>query len=104
VRVDKFKLVINRYHPDDRIDLGEVPKVMKMPIVAVVPEDLSRKMVASVNVGRPFVLDHMGKNEPGVEATLRGLLDIAQEIFPPMNELIKARHGSQSVFRLFGKK
>jgi hypothetical protein len=36
----------------------------------------------------------MGKNsEAHVEATLAGLLDIAEEIFPPMNELIEARRG-----------
>jgi MinD-like ATPase involved in chromosome partitioning or flagellar assembly len=106
VPVGKFKLVVNRYHADDRIDLGEVPKVMGMPIIAVVPEDLSRAMVASVNVGRPFVLDHMGKNsDSNVEGTLAGLLDIAEEIFPPMSELIEARRGkAKRLLGLFQRK
>jgi MinD-like ATPase involved in chromosome partitioning or flagellar assembly len=106
IPVGKFKLVVNRYHPADRIDLAEVPKVMGMPIIAIVPEDLSRSMVASVNVGRPFVLDHMGKNaDSNVEGALTGLLDIAEDIFPPMNELIEARRGkTRRLLGLFHKK
>jgi pilus assembly protein CpaE len=106
VPVGKFKLLVNRYHPDDRIDLGEVPKVMGMPIIAVVPEDLSRTIMASVNAGRPFVLDHMGRNSDShVEGALAGLLDIVEEIFPPMSELIQARRRkAKGLLRLLHRK
>ena len=39
LRVDKFKLVINRFDPADRIDLKDAADFMGMPIFATVPED-----------------------------------------------------------------
>lgn len=90
---DKFKLVINRYDPADRIELKDVTDFMGMPIVATVPEDKTRAVIAAVNEGKPFVTGHMGKNSGEVEATLRGMLDICEEIFPPMNNIIAARSG-----------
>ena len=98
LRLDKFKLVINRYDPADRIDLKDAADFMGMPIFATVPEDRSRAVIAAVNEGRPFVLQHMGKNAPETEATLRGLLAITEAIFPPMDAIIKAR-ASQSARR-----
>ena len=91
LRADKFKLVINRFDPADRIDLKDAADFMGMPIFATVPEDRSRAIIAAVNEGRPFVLQHMGKNAPEAEATLRGLLAITEEVFPPMGSIIKAR-------------
>jgi MinD-like ATPase involved in chromosome partitioning or flagellar assembly len=91
LRVDKFKLVINRFDPADRIDLKDAADFMGMPVFAMVPEDRSRAIIAAVNEGRPFVLRHMGKNKREEEATLRGLLSIAELIFPPMGAIIKAR-------------
>jgi MinD-like ATPase involved in chromosome partitioning or flagellar assembly len=93
LRQDKFKLVINRFDPDDRIDLKDAADFMGMPIFATVPEDRSRSVIAAVNEGRPFVLQHMGKNKPEAEVTLRGLLAITEELFPPMGAIIKARAG-----------
>jgi Flp pilus assembly CpaE family ATPase len=90
---DKFKLVVNRYDPADRIELKDVTDFMGMPIVATVPEDKTRAIVAAVNEGKPFVIGHMGRNSGEVEATLRGMLDICEEIFPPMNRIIAARAG-----------
>lgn len=94
-RRDKFKLVINRYDPADKIELKDVIDFMSMPIVATVPEDKTRTVVASVNEGKPFVVGHMGKNSPEVEATLRGMLDICEEIFPPLTKIIAARAGKR---------
>ncbi|MCC7362697.1 MAG: AAA family ATPase [Anaerolineales bacterium] len=91
LRADKFKLVINRYDQADRIDLKDAASFMGMPIFATVPEDRSRAVIAAVNEGRPFVLQHMGKNAPETEATLRGFLAITEEIFPPIGTIIKAR-------------
>jgi MinD-like ATPase involved in chromosome partitioning or flagellar assembly len=91
LRADKFKLVINRYDQADRIDLKDAASFMGMPIFATVPEDRSRAVIAAVNEGRPFVLQHMGKNTPETEATLKGFLAITEEIFPPIGAIIKAR-------------
>jgi MinD-like ATPase involved in chromosome partitioning or flagellar assembly len=93
LRPDKFKLVMNRYDPDDRIDLNDVTDFMRMPIFATVPENRSRQVIASINEGKPFVLTHMGRNPPDDEATLRGLLAIAEGIFPPMGRIIAERGG-----------
>jgi hypothetical protein len=48
----------------------------------------------------------MGKNsDSNVEGTLAGLLDIAEEIFPPMSELIEARRGkAKRLLGLFQRK
>jgi MinD-like ATPase involved in chromosome partitioning or flagellar assembly len=103
LRPDKFKLIINRYDPADRIDLKDAADFMRMPIFATVPEDRSRSVIASVNEGQPFVLQHMGRNPPEVEATLRGMLDISEEIFPPMGRIIAGRSGQsqkRGAFRL----
>ncbi len=93
LRADKFRLVINRYDAADRIELKDVTDFMRMPVLATVPEDHSRTVIASVNEGRPFVLGHLGKNSPEVEATLRGLLAITEEIFPPIGKIIASRNG-----------
>lgn len=100
---DKFKLVINRYDPADRIELKDVTDFMGMSIVATVPEDKTRAVVAAVNEGKPFVTGHMGKNSGEVEATLRGMLDICEEIFPPMNSIVTARNGKAKKRWPFGQ-
>ena len=82
---------INRYDQADRIDLKDAASFMGMPIFATVPEDRSRAVIAAVNEGRPFVLQHMGRNTPETEATLKGFLAITEEIFPPIGAIIKAR-------------
>lgn len=95
LRGDKFRLVVNRYDPADRIELSAVAEFMGMTVFVTVPEDRTRSVVASVNEGRPFVLGHMGKNPPEVEATLRGMLEISEGIFPPIGKIIAARNGKQ---------
>lgn len=103
LRSDKFKLVINRYDPADRIDLKDVADFMRAPVFATVPENRTRQVIAAVNEGRPFVIGHMGKNPPEVEATLRGMLSIAEGIFPPMGKIIAGRGGKVVKRGLFGK-
>ncbi len=93
LRADKFKLVMNRYDPDDRIDLGDVTDFMRMPIFATVPEDRSRQVIASVNEGKPFTLTHMGRNPPEAEAVLRGMMALTEGLFPPFGKLIAERGG-----------
>jgi MinD-like ATPase involved in chromosome partitioning or flagellar assembly len=93
LRPDKFKLVINRYDPDDRLDLKDVAEFMGLPVFAVVPENRGRAMTAAINQGRPFVLDHMGRNPPEAEATLRGLLAVAEGLYPPLGTIIAERNG-----------
>lgn len=96
MRADKFKLVMNRYDPADRVDLKDAANFMRLPIFATVPEDRSRSVIAAVNQGQPFVLQHMGRNSAEVEATLRGMLDISEEIYPPMGRLIAERARQQA--------
>ena len=105
LRADKFKLVMNRYDPDDRIDLKDVAEFMGLPVFAVVPEDRSRNVIASVNQGRPFALQYLQKHPPGAEATLRGLLSVAEGVYPPIGKALgEARNarGKGGVFGLFG--
>ena len=102
LRPDKFKLVLNRYDPADRIDLKDVADFMRTPVFATVPEDRTRSVIAAVNEGKPFVIGHMGKNPPEVEATLRGMLAIAEGIFPPMGKIIAGRGGKADKRGFFG--
>jgi MinD-like ATPase involved in chromosome partitioning or flagellar assembly len=102
LRPDKFKLVLNRYDPADRIDLKDVADFMRTPVFATVPEDRTRNVIAAVNEGKPFVIGHMGKNPPEVEATLRGMLAIAEGIFPPMGKIIAGRGGKADKRGFFG--
>jgi Flp pilus assembly CpaE family ATPase len=90
---DRFRLVLNRYDDRDRLSPKDIADYLEMPIAAVVPEDTSREMIASVNAGKPFAMTHMGKNNEAAEKTLRGLLDIAEEVFPPMGRIIAERGG-----------
>jgi MinD-like ATPase involved in chromosome partitioning or flagellar assembly len=94
LRPDKFMLVVNRYHAEDRFELKDIADFMQMTVVAAVPEDMSRTMVACVNEGRPFVLGRLGKNPPPVEATLMGLLKLAEELYPPMGVISAQRNGA----------
>jgi Flp pilus assembly CpaE family ATPase len=104
LRADKFKLVINRYASEDRIDLKDVADFMGMPVFATVPENRNRAVTAAINQGRPFVLDHMGKNDGDAEATLRGLMAVAEGLYPPMGRIIAARQGKNGRRGLFGPK
>ena len=96
-----------RLHPDDRIDLKDVAEFMGLPVFAVVPEDRSRNVIASVNQGRPFALQYLQKHPPGAEGTLRGMLSVAEGVYPPIGKILgdarnaKARGG---MFGLFGGK
>ena len=90
---ERFRLVLNRYDARDRLSPKDIADYLEMPIAAVVPEDTSREMIASVNAGKPFTMTHMGRNNEAAEKTLRGLLDIAEEVYPPMGRIIAARGG-----------
>jgi len=94
LRADKFKLVVNRYDPADLLKLEGIAEYLAMTIFATVPEDKTRAVIASVNKGKPFILEHMGKNDPETEATLRGLMEICEGIFPPFGQIIEARSPS----------
>lgn len=103
----KFHMVLNRYDERDRLDPKQISEFIGLPIAAVVPEDTSREMVASVNEGKPFALTHMGKrkDDDPAEKTMRGLLDIVEEVFPPFGKLIAERNGGKKKSGgLFGRK
>ena len=101
---DRFRLVLNRYDERDMLSPKDIADFLEMPIVAVVPEDTSRQMIAAVNAGKPFAMTHMGKNDAPAEATLRGLLDIAEEVFPPFGKIIAERGGGKGLKRVWGRR
>jgi MinD-like ATPase involved in chromosome partitioning or flagellar assembly len=108
LRPDKFKLVMNRYDPDDRIDLKDVAEFMGLPVFSVVPEDRSRNVIASVNQGRPFALQFLHKSPAGAENTLRGMMSVAEGLYPPIGKQLDIARTSKGkgsgMFGLFGGK
>jgi MinD-like ATPase involved in chromosome partitioning or flagellar assembly len=92
LRQEKIRLIVNRYDARDRIDLKDVADFFHLPVVATIGEDPTRAVQQSINLGRPFVLDHLGPaNDPATEATLQSLLRVTEEIFPPIGQISQAR-------------
>jgi pilus assembly protein CpaE len=91
----RFHLVLNRFDERDQVDPRQISNLLALPIMAVVHEDTSREMVAAVNNGKPFVLTHMRRTDKNqaAEKTMSGLLDMMEDVFPPMGKLIAERTG-----------
>ena len=102
----RLRLVLNRYDDRDLIDIRQVSEMLAMPIVAIVPEDTSRDMIVAVNKGEPFLLHHMRRSDgnPAAEKTQRGLLEMLEEVYPPMGKMIAERDGRKKRPGLFGKR
>lgn len=56
-REDKIKLVLNRYHRNFGISVGDLEKTAEKKISHIVPED-SKTIIDAVNKGKPFVLNN----------------------------------------------
>jgi len=104
IQAERFKLVVNRFHPSDRIRREEISVYMDgMAIVGLIPEDVSRSITAAINERRPFVLGHAGQNPPEVEDVVRGLYDLAAQVHPPFAETAAKRYRRKGWGALFGR-
>ena len=104
IPAERFKLVVNRFHPSDRIRREEISTYMDgMEIVGLIPEDVSRSITAAINERRPFVLGHAGKNPPEVEEVLRGLYEITAQVHPPFADVVAKRYQRKGWGALFGR-
>lgn len=76
---NKFRLVVNRFHPEHGIARKDIVNVLRMPEVGVVP-DGGPKVTASLNRGYPLVLDSRGE-------IARALVSIASTLYPPVTQV-----------------
>ena len=75
----KFRLVVNRFHPEHGIARKDIVNALQMPEVGVVP-DGGPKVTASLNRGYPLVIDSRGE-------IARALVSIASTLYPPVAQV-----------------
>ena len=75
----KFRLIVNRFHPEHGISRKDIVNVLQMPEVGVVP-DGGPKVTASLNRGFPLVLDSRGE-------IARAFVSIASTLYPPVTQV-----------------
>ena len=75
----KFRLVVNRFHPEHGIPRKDIVNALQMPEVGVVP-DGGPKVTASLNRGVPLVLDSRGE-------IARALVSLASTLYPPVTQV-----------------
>lgn len=75
----KFRLVVNRFHPEHGIARKDIVNALQMPEVGVVP-DGGPKVTASLNRGYPLVIDSRGE-------IARALVSIASTLYPPVTQV-----------------
>ncbi len=75
----KFRLVVNRFHPEHGIARKDIVNTLQMPEVGVVP-DGGPKVTASLNRGYPLVIDSRGE-------IARALVSIASTLYPPVTQV-----------------
>ncbi|MBI3536663.1 MAG: AAA family ATPase [Chloroflexi bacterium] len=75
----KFRLIVNRFHPEHGILRKDIVNALQMPEVGVVPEG-GPKVTASLNRGYPLVLDSRGE-------LARALVSVASTLYPPVNQI-----------------
>jgi Flp pilus assembly CpaE family ATPase len=75
----KFRLVVNRFHPEHGIARKDIVNALQMPEVGVVP-DGGPKVTASLNRGYPLVIDSRGE-------IARSLVSIASTLYPPVTQV-----------------
>lgn len=76
---NKFRLVVNRFHPEHGIQRKDIVNALQMPEVGIVP-DGGPKVTASLNRGYPLVLDSRGE-------IARALVSIASTLYPPVTQI-----------------
>ena len=75
----KFRLIVNRFHPEHGIPRKDIVNALQMPEVGVVP-DGGPKVTASLNRGVPLVLDSRGE-------IAKSLVSVASTLYPPVTQL-----------------
>ena len=86
VQIDpkKFRLVVNRFHPEHGISRKDIVNALQMAEVGVVP-DGGPKVTASLNRGMPLVVDSKGE-------IARDMVSIASTLYPPVTQVWQHRH------------
>ncbi len=75
----KFRLIVNRFHPEHGIARKDIVNALQMPEVGVVPEG-GPKVTASLNHGYPLIIDSRGE-------IARALVSIASTLYPPVTQV-----------------
>lgn len=102
VQIDRarFRLVLNRFHPEHGLRRKEIVDVMKLPEIGVIPE-MSEKVTASLNSGVPIVLNGGGE-------VAESMVRVATTVYPPLEQIWtqrgKFKTGKNWKQKLFGGK
>jgi Flp pilus assembly CpaE family ATPase len=75
----KFRLVVNRFHPEHGIARKDIVNALHMPEVGVIP-DGGPKVTASLNRGYPLVIDSRGE-------IARAIVSMASTLYPPVTQV-----------------
>ncbi|MBI3913120.1 MAG: P-loop NTPase [Chloroflexi bacterium] len=75
----KFRLIINRFHPEHGIARKDIVDSLEMPELGVLP-DGGPKVTASLNRGTPLVLDGPGE-------MANQMVALAAMLYPPVNQI-----------------
>ncbi len=87
----RFRLVLNRFHPEHGLQRKEIVEVMQLPEVGVIPE-MSEKVTASLNSGVPIVLNGGGE-------VAESLVRVGTTLYPPLGQI----WGQRGKFKPKGK-
>jgi pilus assembly protein CpaE len=74
---DKVSVILNRSNVRGNINLQEVRKLLRYPVIAEIPED-PKGVLESINMGRPLALEHSYRGNKILKA-LRGLVKTIKE-------------------------
>lgn len=93
VQIDRarFRLVLNRFHPEHGLRRKEIVDVMRLPEIGVIPE-ASEKVTASLNSGVPIVLNGGGE-------VAESMVRVASTLYPPLEQI----WGQRGIFKGNGK-
>lgn len=93
VQIDRarFRLVLNRFHPEHGLRRKEIVDVMRLPEIGVIPE-ASEKVTASLNSGVPIVLNGGGE-------VAESIVRVATTLYPPLEQI----WGQRGIFKGNGK-
>lgn len=97
----RFRLVLNRFHPEHGLRRKEIVDVMRLPEIGVIPE-AHQKVTASLNSGVPIVLNGGGE-------VAESMVRVATTLYPPLEQIWGQRgrfngNGKSLRQRLFGSR
>ncbi len=105
VQIDRarFRLVVNRFHPEHGLHRKEIVQVMKLPEIGIIPE-AGEKVTASLNSGVPLILNSGGE-------VADAIVNVAMTLYPPLEQIWGHRgllrhngNGKGFMQRIFGGK